>query len=105
MHKRIHAPISAFSKTQLPPELWRVLPCELPAVFLHTLLEEKGPLSPFYQLQPVLAKGRHLLQILTESTAQCSIDINVIGVIKSLVLTSPSVVKLGHLKENKAIKT
>ena len=58
---------SAFSKTQLPLELWRVLCCKLPAVFLHTLLEEKGPQGPFYQLWQVLAKGRHLLQILLKS--------------------------------------
>ena len=41
---------SAFSKTQLVPELWRVLSYELPAVFLHTPLEEKGPWGPLYQL-------------------------------------------------------
>ena len=34
---------SAFSKTRLPPELWRVLSFESPAVFLHFPLEEKGP--------------------------------------------------------------
>ena len=56
--------LSAFSKTRLPPELRLVLSCESPAVFLHTPLEEKGPWGPFYQLRRVLAKGRHLLQIL-----------------------------------------
>ena len=34
---------SAFSMTWFPPELRRVLSCELPAVFLHFPLEEKGP--------------------------------------------------------------
>ena len=58
---------SAFSKTRLPPELRRILSCELPAVFLHTPLEEKGPWDPFYQLRRVLAKGRHLLQILLKA--------------------------------------
>ena len=57
---------SAFSKTRLPQELWRVLSCELPAVFLHSPLEEKGP-CPFYQFRWVLAKGRHLLQILLKA--------------------------------------
>ena len=51
---------SAFSKTRLPPEPWRVLSCKWPAVFLHTPLEEKGPWDPFYQLRRVLAKERHL---------------------------------------------
>ena len=58
---------SAFSKTRLPPELRRVLSCESPAVFLHFPLEEKGPRGPFYQLRRVLAKGRHLLQILLKA--------------------------------------
>ena len=52
---------SAFNKTRLPPELRQVLSCKSPAVFLHFLLEEKGPWGPFYQLRRVLAKGRHLL--------------------------------------------
>ena len=55
---------SAFSKTRLPPELQRVLSCESPAAFLHFPLEEKGP---FYQLRQVLAKGRHLYQILLKA--------------------------------------
>ena len=58
---------SAFSKTRLPPELRQELSCELPAVFLHFPLEEKGPWGPFYQLRQVLAKGRHLLQILLKA--------------------------------------
>ena len=58
---------SAFSKTQPPLELWLVLSCESPAVFLHTPLEEKGPWEPYYQFQLVLAKGRHLLQILLKA--------------------------------------
>ena len=58
---------SAFSKTRLPPELRQVLSCESPAVFLHFPLEEKGPWGPFYQLWRVLAKGRHLLQILLKA--------------------------------------
>ena len=58
---------SAFSKTRLPPELWQALSCESPAVFLHTPVKEKGPWGPFYQLQLVLAKGRHLLQILLKA--------------------------------------
>ena len=40
---------------------------ELPAVFLHFPLEEKGCWGPFYQLRQVLAKGRHLLQILLKA--------------------------------------
>ena len=59
--------ISAFNKTRLPPELRRVLSCKSPAVLLHFLLEEKGPWGPFYQLRRVLAKGRHLLQILLKA--------------------------------------
>ena len=39
--------LSAFSKTQLQPELQRVLSCKSPAVFLHTPLDEKGPWIPF----------------------------------------------------------
>ena len=39
--------LSAFSKTQLQPELQRVLSCKSPAVFLHTPLDKKGPWSPF----------------------------------------------------------
>ena len=35
--------VSAFSKTRLPLELWQVLSCESPALFLHTPLEEKEP--------------------------------------------------------------
>ena len=58
---------SAFNKTQLPPELRRVLSCESPAVFLHNPLKEKGPWDPFSQLRWVLAKGRHLLQILLKA--------------------------------------
>ena len=58
---------SAFSKTWLLPELWQVLSCKSLAVFLHFLLEEKGSWGPFYQLQQVLAKGRHLLQILLKA--------------------------------------
>ena len=58
---------SAFSNTQLPPELRRVLSCKSPAVFLHFPLEEKGLWGPFYQLWRVLAKGRHLLQILLKA--------------------------------------
>ena len=58
---------SAFNKTRLPPELRRVLSCKSPAVFLHFLLEKKGPWGPFYQLRRVLAKGRHLLQILLKA--------------------------------------
>ena len=58
---------SAFSKTWLPPELRQVLSCESPAVFLHFPLEEKGLWGPFYQLWQVLAKGRHLLQILQKA--------------------------------------
>ena len=59
--------ISAFSKTWLLPELQHVLSCKSPAVFLHTPLEEKGPWVPFYHLRQVLAKGRHLLQILLKA--------------------------------------
>ena len=58
---------SAFSNTRLPPELRRVLSCELPAVFLHFPLEEKLSWDPFHQLRRVLAKGRHLLQILLKA--------------------------------------
>ena len=58
---------SAFSKTRLLSELRRVLSCELPAVFLHFPLEEQVPWGPFYQLRRVLAKGRHLLQILLKA--------------------------------------
>ena len=60
---------SAFSKTRLPPELRQVISCESPAVFLHTPLEEKEPWGPSYQLQWVLAKGRHPLQILLNTLA------------------------------------
>ena len=63
----LHTYCSAFSKTRLPSELQRVLTCESPAVFLHTPLKEKGPWGPFYQLWQVLAKGRHLLQILLKA--------------------------------------
>ena len=58
---------SAFSKTWLLLELRQVLSWESPAVFLHTPLEEKRPWGPFYQLRQVLAKGRHLLQILLKA--------------------------------------
>ena len=58
---------SAFSKTWVPPDLRRVLSWESPAVFLHFPLEEKGPQGPFYKLRRVLAKGRHLLQILLKA--------------------------------------
>ena len=58
---------SAFSKIQLLSELWRVLSCESPPVFLHFPLEEKGPWGPFYELWRVLAKRRHLLQILLKA--------------------------------------
>ena len=54
-------------KIWLSPELWRVLSYKLPAVLLHFPLKEKGPWGPFYQLQQVLAKGRHLLQILLKA--------------------------------------
>ena len=64
---RSHHSCSAFNKTRLPPELRRVLSCKSPAVFLHFLLEKKGPWGPFYQLRRVLAKGRHLLQILLKA--------------------------------------
>ena len=63
----VHLRVSAFSKTRLPPELQPVLSCESLAVFLHFPLEEKGPWGPFYQLRWVLAKGRHLLQILLKA--------------------------------------
>ena len=56
-----------FSKTWLPAELQRVLPCESPAVFLHFPRKEKGLWGTFYQLQQVIAKGRHLLQILLKA--------------------------------------
>ena len=56
--------VSAFSETRLPLELWRVLSCESPAVFLHFSLEEKGPLGP---LLSAPAKGRHLLQVLLQA--------------------------------------
>ena len=59
--------VSAFSNTRLLPELRRVLSCKSPAVFLHSPLEEKEPWGPFYQLRQVLAKGRHLLQILLKA--------------------------------------
>ena len=62
-----HSTHSAFNKTRLPPELRRVLSCKSPAIFLHFLLEEKGPWGPFYQLRRVLAKERHLLQILLKA--------------------------------------
>ena len=39
--------VSAFSKTWLPLELWQVLSCESPAVFLYFPLEEKGPWALF----------------------------------------------------------
>ena len=58
---------SAFSKTRLLPELRRVLSCKSPAEFLHFPLEEKRPWGPFYPLWQVLAKGRHLLQILLKA--------------------------------------
>ena len=64
-HPQVHD--SAFNKTRLPPELRRVLSCKSPAVFMHFLLEEKGPWGPFYQLRQVLAKRRHLLQILLKA--------------------------------------
>ena len=67
---------SAFSKTRLPPELQQVLSCESPAVFLHFPLGEKGPQGPFYQLPRVLAKGRHLLQILLKALHVIVIDLN-----------------------------
>ena len=69
------APVSsAFSKTRLPPGLRRVLSCKLLAVFLHFPLEEKGPRGPFYQPRRVLAKGRHLLQILLKALVSSCIN-------------------------------
>ena len=59
---------SAFSKTRLLLELWRVLSCELQAVFLHFPLEEKGFWGLFYQLRQVLAKKETPTSNLTEST-------------------------------------
>ena len=44
-----------------------VLSCESLAVFLHFPLEEKGPWGPFNQLRQVLAKARHLFQILLKA--------------------------------------
>ena len=58
---------SAFNKTRLPPELRRVLSCKSTAVFLHFPPQKKGPWGPFYHLRQVLAKGRHLLQILLKA--------------------------------------
>ena len=69
--------VSAFIKTRLLPELRRVLSCKLPAVFLHFPLEEKGPWGPFYQLRQVLAKGRHLLQILLKTLHVLYLQTNV----------------------------
>ena len=48
-------------------ELRQVLSCESPAVFLHFPLEEEGPWGPFNQLRQVLAKARHLFQILLKA--------------------------------------
>ena len=72
--------VSAFSKTRLLLELQQVLSCESSTVFLHFPRpwergwhfprEEKGPWGSFYHLQEVLAKGRHLLQILLKAL-QC----------------------------------
>ena len=61
---------SASSKTRLLPEPQQVLSCESPAVFLHFPLEEKGPWGFFYHLRWVLAKGRHLLQILLKALSR-----------------------------------
>ena len=60
---------SAFSKTRILLELRQVLSCEsLGHVFLHTPLEEKGPNgATFISSSRVLAKGRHLLQILLKA--------------------------------------
>ena len=60
---------SAFSKTRLPLELWRVLSYESPAVQCIPAYPTsgKGALGPLYQLRPVLAKGRHFLQILLKA--------------------------------------
>ena len=58
---------SAFSKTRLPPELRQLLSCKSPAVFLHTPQEDKGLWGPFYKLRRLLAKGRHLIQILLKT--------------------------------------
>ena len=60
---------SAFSKTRLPLELWQVLSYESPAVQCIPAYPTsgKGALGPLYQLWPVLAKGRHFLQILLKA--------------------------------------
>ena len=60
---------SAFSKTRILLELRQVLSCKsLGHVFLHTPLEEKGPNgATFISSSRVLAKGRHLLQILLKA--------------------------------------
>ena len=59
---------SAFSKTRLPPELRRVLTCELPAVFLHTPLKEKGPWKPLLSAPAGASKRETPASNLTEST-------------------------------------
>ena len=65
LHTRLY--FSTFSKNRLLPELRQVLSWESPAVCLHFPLEEKGPSGLFHQLWQVLAKGRHLLQILLKA--------------------------------------
>ena len=59
---------SAFSKTQLPLELWLVLSCESPAVFLHTPLEEKGALGTLLSVPAGASKRETPTSNLTEST-------------------------------------
>ena len=60
---------SAFSKTQLPLELWLVLSCESPAVSLHTALEEKlGTLGTLLSVPAGASKRETPTSNLTEST-------------------------------------
>ena len=104
--------ISAFSKTRLLPELRRVLSYESQAVFLHFPLEEKGPFGLFYQLRWVLAKGRHLLQILLKAlqilhfkTDQTNYGLNILLKITTLLSLSKNgncIIALGlHLRSMK----
>ena len=61
---------SDFSKTQLPLELRRVLPCESPAVFLHfPLARGKGALGPLLSAPAGASKRETTTSNLAESMA------------------------------------